>query len=1279
MLTVNENRSATQAVVLAGGGGESHGLTNVPRSQDLSGAGGQSSVTGVLRQRGGQLTQLRLEQPLVRHKRADLSAETGRNVAVYPTVEAAKKADASLQSNLTHYLLTGRLKIYPFPPDASIRPFMDAFVDAAREPRVQAWLQSKGLDLATMRVFSDGVEGPVLIDGKHVTRRFTTTDGSGWWEVGANLSEAAKMLRPDNGGVLLPGDYAVPFRDLDAVLHFYGVEMSSPSENKKQIGERLKEHGWPAIANEKRTDWRQQFEQLTQNHSDVADRSQLASNLQALVKGKSEGDTLPLSSQPALVSPGSTLAQKSLLPRERLVEWLLLPAFKAFIEKIGLAAADNVYRIADGNLELRDSANQWISLQVFLDDEISKVSAGGSPAEKAAVNTLNHDFNQLVEMSGVTGNVLYSQPLYDMRQMLAFSGLGSPETVAQVNSAIGWLTIKLPPSPMAGDYAGLSPYNWRPGGLSAGDFTALKVAAAAAGSVTQLLTNYMAGEGLPNDPDLQLQRFFDSPQAVVKAQALAQQLNMVEVRDGAPLPKAIRHQLLAAAIKASVSDEVPGKPGVVAGYEIYQPGNLGRAMRDVRDDIQTQLKTKGADVRTAPLIAHLMLAQAAPEFLLKPDPNLSVDAPESLKLSPGLVSIGSTAWMNLRQGCEIAEKLGGAGSSRALNIAEAQALTRLNPMGPDHEVLFKCLGVSPLLDWAVMSGVFPKRSDGLYSPGDYSAAAQAFADRESVTLAAFQSLTREPPTQMSLLIDQLVVLFPEMTREEIAAFKLELDTDKPFNPRNEAHLETRTPLLTELILTEQAKLDPFLAFQKWLNDTVSGVKKYTFTHPRVSQETFNERIKQLPIIEPLVAPAVKQYLADQRKAQETVIKLMISNAPLDVRQGLENGDVEIFTLREETGDPLAQDDGESSNVAEKRARQGVLLRYKDEGSNGWFTYLEMFPGSMKVSKRFMLFSTLKLDGVVEKGFVPYGPFAYVEMDFRKATLVDFDLDAYKTGSAPRTGVRTNAIVEKFGRTLPGQTESRRSVGTARSVPNSWASRKTNDIAKAIVDATFKEESGPLMEYANQPTALNTRRSYPFDSGKIFTKENLKMVLSLIPFVGGLADIADGNIGAGVKGLLIDFASFIVTGGVSGTRRFFSGFKALVPFSGRAFRMVAAKEAAPFFRSLFNPLDGFSDVLRIGPKAMGAAQRVMKGELVSVGRGFFLTTTAFEKCRWGIGAYNALSPLPESRAYPGSQMGASQNQPLSAVKLGVDWYAIDPITQKPTGTPLEHFTPDTPAG
>ncbi|MBX7276548.1 hypothetical protein K2E95_13355 [Pseudomonas sp. ERGC3:01] len=920
------------------------------------------------------------------------------------------------------------------------------------------------------------------------------------------------------------------------------------------------------------------------------------------------------------------------------------------------------------------------SLHVFLDDEISKVSVGGSPAEKAAIHSLNNDFNQLIERSKATGNVVYSRPLYDLRQLLSFSGLGSPETVAQVNSAIAWLTTRLPPPPTAGDFGGLSPYTWAPGALSSNDLIVLRAASIGPGSVTQLLVSHMARTDLPNDRDLQLQGFFDSPHAVAEAQALAQRLNMAEVKGGQPLSRATRHQLLAAAIKAGAGAELPGKPGVVAGYDIYQPNNLGRTLDEVRGDIETQLESNVADAKMAPLIAHLLLAQAAPEFLVKPDPGVSAQAPESLKLSPGQVSMGSTAWMNLRLGCAMADKLGGAGSSRSLNITQAQALTRLNPMGLEHETLIKCLGAPTLLDWAVMSGVFPKRSDGFYSAGDYSAAAQAFADRENSTHTAFQSLTSEPPSQTSLLIDQLALLFPEMTQEEIANFKLELDTDTPYNPRNEGHLEPRQLRLTDVILTQQASLDPLTLLGEVLNKVFAQDKTYRFIHPKVSQETFNDRISKLASIASLVTPAVDQYLADSRRAEETVIKLMIANAPLDVRQGLESGDVEIFTLREETGESLERDQGKDSKVADKRAKRGVLLLYKNKGEEGGYTYLEMFPGSMKVSKRHLLFSELKLDGVVEKDSVPYGPFAHISVDFRKAAPVDFDFQAYQTGSELRPGVRTKAIIEKFGQTLPGQAAPRRSNVTPVYVPNSWASRKTNDIAKAIVAATFDGKRQALLDYANEPTKLRKRRTYPFDSGKVFTHENLRTVLSLIPFVGAVADIGDGNIGAGFKGLLIDFASFAFTGGLAGARNFFKGLKAIVPFSGTAFTLRAVKGVAPFFRSLFNPLDGVSDVLRIGPKAIGATRQVLAGKLVPVGKGFYLTTTAFEKCRWGLGVYDTLYPQPvgqEASTYPSSQLGVSQNCALRAVQIDTLWYAIDPVTQQPTGAPLQDFTPDSP--
>lgn len=1231
----------------------------------------------------GQLTQARIGQHSSRHKRESSSQSTGIPVTaeykspVFPAPADARKADERLQENLTHWLITGQLKRRPIPVNASIKPFTDAFSEAVRAPQVQDWLKSKGLDLSTVRVFSDGVEGTVVTDGVAKTQRFTTTDGSGWWEVSAKLSEAVNALRGEHFyGVLLP-DEKGEFRHVDVILDFYGLTPPGDPAEGPQLGRRLKQSGWPTIPDQKRMHWGKQFGQLLQKNSDLDARLDLASHLRALVKDKDERATLTLSDQRVVVHPDSTLAQQSQLPRERFVEWLATPEFTAFIDKIGFGGANNDYRISDDKLELRDAANQWISLQGFLDDEVGKVQVGGNPAERTAINALGDSFTQLLELSKTTGNAVYAVPAYDARQLLAFSGLGVPGTVVQVNSAIDWLTQKLPPRPMAGDYAELSPYTWAPGALSPGDSTLLKAKSVEPGSVTQLLSTYLATPALPSDPDQQLQLFFDSPLAGAKAQELAQSLNMVEVAGGRPLSRARRHQLLAAAIKAGFTDPLPGKPGVVAGYAIYQPGNLGRTLDEVRASIEAQLQPKGADTQSAPLIAHLLLAQAAPEFLVKSDPNVSVQAPAALKLSPGQVSIGSTAWMNLRLGCALAENLAGTGSSRSLNITQAQALTRLNPMGPEHELLIKSLGTQPLLDWAIMTGVFPETSDGRYSPGDYRAAAQAFGNRENSVRTAFQSMTSEPPTQTRVLIDQLATLFPEMTKEEIANFRLQLDTDTPFNPRQHAHLETRTPLLTEVILAQQVVLDPLFSFGEWLNKLFSGEKKYKFIHPSVSQETFNERIKNIPAIAPLVAPAVDQYLADTRSAQETMVKLMIANAPLDVRRALEVGKVELFTLREETGQSEQQDQLDSSKVAENTARRGVLMRYETGALTPRYRYFEMYPGSMKMVGR-LLPPSLALGGRLEKGQVPYGPFAHSQTDFRKASAQPFDFEAFQSGSEPRPGVMSKVIIEKSGETLPGLNLSQWPNTTPVYVPNSWATKKTGDIAKAIVDATFDVKREPLMEYANEPTKLQKRRSYPFDSGKVFTLENMRTVLSLIPFVGAIMDIGDGNVGAGLKGLAIDFGAFVITGGLSGARKFFSGLKALIPFSGRAFTMTEAKGAVPFFRSLFNPLDGLSDVLKVGPKAVGATKQVLSGDLVPLGAGFYLSTTAFEKCRWGVGVYETLGTQAVGQVrdrHPGSTVGMSQNCALYAVQIDAKWYAIDPVTQQPAGTPLEDFTPD----
>ena len=424
-----------------------------PLSQDSSGETQHPSDAPFPRRLEGQLTQARFEQAPVRHKRENSSnkseppTEDGRINLAFPQSADARKADVELQKILTYGLISGETKDDPVPQNASIKPFIDAFINAAREPQVQAWFEAKGLDVSTVRVFSDGVEGTVLVNGKKVTQKFTGIDTSGWNEVGAKLTEAANRLSPQSRGVLLPDKVTQRLHDLDAVFNFYGVRLPREESEQSLLGQLLHTAGWPALTDEQYFSWRQQFGQLQQKISDIDSRSSLASQLQTLIENAPEGGTLNLGDQLATVRPESTLAQKSQVLRERFAEWLAMPAFKTFIEKLGYGDADQVYRVFDGVLEVRQPDNKWFPISVFLEDEINKVGVGGSPAEKLANSALESQFKQLVEQSRSVGNTLYSQPMYDARQLLAFYGLGNPDALAQVTAAIGALTNNLPPSP----------------------------------------------------------------------------------------------------------------------------------------------------------------------------------------------------------------------------------------------------------------------------------------------------------------------------------------------------------------------------------------------------------------------------------------------------------------------------------------------------------------------------------------------------------------------------------------------------------------------------------------------------------------------------------------------------------------------------------------------------------------------------------------------------------------------------------------------------------------
>ncbi|WLH70869.1 hypothetical protein [Pseudomonas sp. FP2309] len=1187
----------------------------------------------------------------------------------FPTVAETSDADKKLQKNLNRWLRTGNPPDNAVPKKASIAPFIALYNAALKDSRLQAWVESKGFKPETVRVLDGAVVGIVVRDGKETFQRFSATDGSGWGQVSTQVSALQRILSPNNWGIPLGIGAAAANIPLIVLLDFYGVQAPRNEKAMALLGKQLKGNGWPSISQAQRDQWAAQLKQQRRCKEDGAVRERLSELLQPLLEGKEDNDPLDLNGLSVVVAPGASLDQLSKKNRERFQQFLASATFQAFLDKtgfqrLGAESGAHEYRLSAGDLQMRDRAGQWVSLLRAFEDEVGKVSRGGNADAQAAARQMGAELDRLVTLSKKTGDALYSTRTYDARQAMAHYALDVPQTVGQMRAALSGFNTQLPAPPPAGNYAGMTPYGAGLGDLPGAARHILKSASKQVMALFKAFSPDPSGFQSFPDPDSQLAAFFDSPGASALADTIAKSLKLFAVADGQALPRADRHQVLATALKFSVDAPVPGLPGTVAGYDLYQPANLGRTLKQVRSDVERRLIDKGVDPKVSALMAHLYLAQSAPEMLIKRDPGLPDDPLNPLNGDPLSIKVGSTAWMNVRLASAM------AGDSR-LNLQQALALARQAPTGPNHEALIKMMGAQAVLDWGVMAGIYPATSDRTYSSTDYEAASKAFTEREKTTRDAFEALTREPPTQRSLLVKQLASLFPEMTEQEIRAARLDLVTDEPYDPRNHAHLETRQPLLVDFILAGQAEDASFwLKLTASFNGLFKGDKTYNFNHPQISQATFFQRISRLPTITSLVQPAVDQYLADRRKAQATAMKLAFAELPLKQRTALESSnEIQFFTLRTGTGESLEHDKAPDSKVATKRGTHGLLMRYETGQATPKYGYYEVFPNSMKIIERTDLPDDLPLGDHITRGYEPTGLGGYSPIKVQKGVTLPYDFEAYRSGTVPRSGVSSEVIIEKYGRPLRGSGDK-----ANPRAPNTFVSSTTAKLVDTLLAYSFDGKREALLDYANQPTRLERRRAYPFASGTpIFTAENARTVLSLIPFVGALADLVEGNTRAGVQGLLIDMASLIATGGWAGVKSFAKGAKILIRFNRTPFSMAALKGAGTFLRGVFNPLESLPEIVRAGPNALKTFAR---GRPFRLGSSTFLPVKTFEQWRWTVGAHDTLfAPSSASDSqWAGSRKGSIGHQQVHAIQKSGYWYAINPLTQRPEGTPLEQFIP-----
>lgn len=1182
-------------------------------------------------------------------------AKAGKVRRRYPAAADAEKADIALQKRLVNGLNTGKADEKANPEKSSVEPFIEMYNQAVNEPSVQAWFRSQALKPETIRVFNDCVVGVVVRDGKETLQRFSATDGSGWGQVSQTISALQQVLSPSNLGLPATGRPNAIGRDV--LLDFYGVKPPESEKSAHHLSKHLKNNGWPKITAARRDEWQRQFKELAQRREDSAVRARVVEQFRSQFTGEPDTNVLDLDDQNVKVDPGSSLDQRSKKPRQLFLQFLESATFQAFLKKAGYDLPGSEFRmpefrLSEGDLKMRNLAGDWVSIQQAFDHEVERASRNDD-AEGKAARKMNETYDQLVKMSKKTGNALYSTRTYDARQVLAFYAPDVPKTVGQLRATIHWLTTQMPSPPLAGDYAGMTPYGGP--GLSSHVTQTLQGRSAQVEVALKAFSPPASGFQAYPDPDSHLAAFFDSPQAIAMAEDIAKSIGLYAVADGQALTRTDRHQLLATTLKFCVDSPVPGKRGTVAGYELYQPGNKGRTLKEVRERVERHLESKGVDPKVSALMAHLLLAQSAPEMLVKRDPGVDAEKAKLFNQDPENIKVGSTAWMNMRLGCEI------AGDSR-LNLTQVLALARQEATGPKQEALIKTMGVSPLLDWAVMNGIFPATSDGRYSTGDYEAASKAFSEREYQTREAFNVLMSEPPTESSVLVRQLLLLFPEMTEEEIRNLKVPDYPDTGFSAGafRSGKTDRNEKFLIDVILMNYKDNKPLL-----------GVKDYwtrsAFAHTKVDFATFKERLKQLPRIEPLVAPAVDKYIADLRAAQSTTLKLMIADLPLEDRKALEWGKITFYSVRQTTGDSLRVDQGPDSKVEQSKGKHGLLLRYETGLVKPRFGYYEVFPGSMTMVKRPDLPSKLPLDGKVENETLRDSLYTYAGPVIRNGTTQPFDFDAYSTGSEPRAGVTSQVIIEALPDPIPERTGH-----IHDRAPNTFASSKISQIVDRLVAYNFKDDRDARIAYANEPTDLY-KRNHPFSTSSLFSAEGTRMLLSLIPFVGAMADLVEGKTGDGAKGLMIDFLSFFATGGWSGLKAFGKGLKMLIPFSGTPFTLAALKGGVTYIRGLFNPLEAIPSIFRGGVNGVKGLGKVANGVPVHIGSNIYLPVTTFEQWRWLSGASDSVFGN-RRKNFPGARKGFSGGQEVLAVQKNGSWYAINPVSHKPEGTPLEHFRP-----
>lgn len=244
---------------------------------------------------------------------------------------------------------------------------------------------------------------------------------------------------------------------------------------------------------------------------------------------------------------------------------------------------------------------------------------------------------------------------------------------------------------------------------------------------------------IASNPASALDQLIRSPKARALGQEIQKKIKVIET------PTSVIESVSVALVQEL--DPGMGKSCFnLSGYNLYQRDNAGCSPATIVKSFTTHLERK-VGVEAAPVAAQLLLAAAAPEFLVKDIP-------------PNLV-YGSHTWANFSiEVSRIEQQVPGAAGNMTFSQVMAFGQAPLTSLESEDQ-LSAASGIA-IITWGLANGVIALKPDHNYAYTDVKRSQEALNKQQKELAWAGDALSAPATTREQLAVAELKRVFPEL-------------------------------------------------------------------------------------------------------------------------------------------------------------------------------------------------------------------------------------------------------------------------------------------------------------------------------------------------------------------------------------------------------------------------------------------------------------------------------------------------------------------------------------